>query len=596
MDFDMHNLIPQRSFVEELEDAASGSFEAMPRKTLRDRQYGRPPLMLKPDYSGDFLNKLREPVEGKPLEASDPDNLLDFSMPSEMLKHQEQPFPRDLVDEFYELGGKPADSDRYDVLRDYHDRSWDSWDKPEMSEDARKGPVIYGPVLKLPVRRIMASFLSLILPVRFMGDKTAKLLSDLEKSKIHGNKPIKFDNVEIHRQIHEPGSGRWTFITGSENYTTTFQFIPYRTVRDVSKLHVRVSCTCPSWLFYGAQYNAVMGDYIYGKIRPKFHPPEKKDETGNFLVCKHVLKCIPIVSKFKIEMTPEEKKRILKEPKFQIETRVPEEKLKIPKELKSIGEQANIKEIVKNWDKSSAKKRKNWIMGFTDPEEVAYFAHRFPLSATHFVAEKLKQMAKEPALKRKAEQLLEEVEGKAHIPQHLKKVEERPNIKNIVEHWGVEPREHKKFVNSLNDVDELLYIGHKFPGTATQFVMDRLKAITKDPEFKAEVPEIMEGIHNLEKEIKTEVKIPTELTKYDREPLTQSNLLDWENKDEIKKKSFIENITDPDRIAYIAFKLKTIDPKSLAFIIEKFTEMAKDTDIHMKSNSEKAAKWLRFIA
>ena len=67
-DFDMGNLFPSREPLENMEDAASGAYENLPRNTLRERSFGKMPLIIKPQYSGDFLEKLKQPIEGKPVQ------------------------------------------------------------------------------------------------------------------------------------------------------------------------------------------------------------------------------------------------------------------------------------------------------------------------------------------------------------------------------------------------------------------------------------------------------------------------------------------------------------------------------------------------
>ncbi len=97
-----------------------------------------------------------------------------------------------------------------------------------------------------------------------------------------------------------------------------------------NKLDVRTSCTCPAWLWWGAQFNATMNDYRYGPIFPKFAPPDIRDKDRNFLACKHIIACIPWLQgtgqhgKFTdegftlhtIDVPAEKKKRIMKAPKF----------------------------------------------------------------------------------------------------------------------------------------------------------------------------------------------------------------------------------------------------------------------------------------
>jgi hypothetical protein len=66
---------------------------------------------------------------------------------------------------------------------------------------------------------------------------------------------------------------------------------------DVSKLNetqqardldVRCSCTCPAFLYWGAQWNLHQRDGLEGQPRPLLAPPtERLDLRGHFVVCKH---------------------------------------------------------------------------------------------------------------------------------------------------------------------------------------------------------------------------------------------------------------------------------------------------------------------
>lgn len=541
-DFDMSNLFPPREPLENMEEAGSGAYETLPRNTLRERSYGKMPLIIKPQYSGDFLEKLKEPIEGKPIEAADPTNLLDFSMPEEWLKHQEEPVPRVLLDDYYEVAkpGKPVDQ----ILKEYWDRGWDTNDSPEISEDKwlRTGPPIDESTEDVPFRtasRIVTSFLldayfdncpgpcsdtvvahylmgrfPIYSILNFGSNRVAKLLSDFEHALIttsKGTRKPDVGGVTVRLKRAEPRVARWTFRTTSgktDPYTTIFQFLPQSTVRDLTKLNVRVSCSCPSFLFWGAQYHAVMGDYLYGAIRPKYAPPKIRDPHGTFLVCKHVLACIPVVSKYLLGVIPKGlKEKIQKEPKFKIEKRVPEEKLRIPKEYIQVGRRENIKDIAREWDERP-QMRKKWVMGLEDPEEVIYLAHRFPETATHFVAERLKQLA-------------------------------------------------------------------------------------RNPETKKEALELLKEVSKIEEKVPPEVKIPSDLKKYDIEPSVQEFLKEWESKKEGPRRRAVMSETDPDRLAYLAFKMNH-EPEMVSAVMERLTDIAKD-EKRVEGEQEKAKDWLKII-
>lgn len=588
----MHNLFPPKDYVENLEDAASGGYDAQPRIFLRGRPYGRVPLKVMPKYEGDFLEKLRkQPLQGKPVmpletvvKSSDPENIWDFSMPAEWLKHQEKPHPRNLVDQFYEIT-KPGEGVGEEVLKDYHDRSWDPEDAPEMSEDKgmRYGPPPGRP-LSVPFRTaskrvvlsflsedttvsktwnqireeynkkygsnhhclkleciicgnvttcrcskqkilekgicdscseeshvrpsagiVMSSFLMGCFPVDFILDldnvKTAMLLEELQKSRIKSKTKGLHDlpgGVSIRNTINRPKEGRWVFITSSPGkkpaitekggwpwpYTTTFQFIPHGREKQVNKLHVRVSCTCPSWVFWGAQYNATMGEYRYGPIRPKFSDPVKRDPSHKFLACKHILACIPYLigtgarGKFtdegftlhSVDVPTKKRKRIIEEPKFKIEKKAPKEKLRIPTELLKVGRRPNIKAIVSKWEKANPRQRRKWVMELKDPKEITYLAHRFPETSTHIVAKKLKELehAKDVTVKKEAEEGLEQVEKikekmeeiLPEISGELKIFENDLAIQELMKKLKetINPRKRIVLLKEQDDPDALAYI------------------------------------------------------------------------------------------------------------------------------------------
>ena len=440
-DFDRENLFPNNNLMEEWQEAAEKDIVLQPHKTLRERNYPASPLSLRPDYNGDFLDKLRQqdnpimapyPTETHDLNRCGSEtNLLDITSPEDWLKYMPEVQPRDLRDDFYEFNRLdnryPSGPGAYDVMKEYHDRGWDDTDSPEMSEDKilrmRKVKLNPDETCKHNVfhsaDRVINSFLTYdnhfragIIVARHLMDifpvtipeeqnlRLAKTIKDFAGSLLYtkekGWRKPEFHGVSVRLVRAEPRVGRWTFSTssGKGTYVTIFQFIPQGTIRETPKLQVRVSCSCPSWLFWGAQYNATMENYLYGKIRPKFTPPKKRDPTGRFLVCKHVLACIPLVEGYKLQpMTEEIRTRIKRTPEIQVDRNAPREKLRIPAELAGFARRQDIRDAVKTWDTMPDLKRREFIMGLDSPGAVAFFAHRFPETATEYVVEKLKDMA-----------------------------------------------------------------------------------------------------------------------------------------------------------------------------------------------------------
>jgi len=63
-------------------------------------------------------------------------------------------------------------------------------------------------------------------------------------------------------------------------------------VQETSKakdLDLEVSCSCPAFLYWGAQWNLHQRDGLLGTPRPELvAPTERLDLRGNFVICKHI--------------------------------------------------------------------------------------------------------------------------------------------------------------------------------------------------------------------------------------------------------------------------------------------------------------------
>lgn len=470
VDFDMHYLFEPDTWVENMEEAAEGSHQVLPDKTLKERSYGAMPLMIKPEYRGDFLKRLRERLKNR--DAASSFNIYDFSMPSEMLKHQEEPQPDDRTHGYIERH-RPGDGAGMGTIQDYYDRGWDPTDAPEMSEDKllRMKEAPPGRPWSPPLRKrfkvpeeilrsarkvtgaflerqgcscghghghgpdpssVVASHLMQVFPVDIEIDlrtpKVAISLDELSKSEYYSDGqnryvPVNTSGVSAHIVKADPRRGVWTFRaqpqtpTGNpkrlpDPYTVVFQAIPSGPTKDVNKLQVRCTCTCPSWLWYGAQFNAYMDDYLYGPLRPKFLPPRRRDPSRNFLCCKHVVACIPLLADKKIQLPKSMRERVRRRVKPKTEVMKPEkpEKIKIPQHLKHVEDNPEIQKLVDEWDTKSAIGKRKAIFKMDDPDKIAYMAHKFPESATAYVAERLREIMKTSKNVRDAKEAEENLE------------------------------------------------------------------------------------------------------------------------------------------------------------------------------------------
>jgi len=455
-DTDTENRFPaERPLLEDLEDAASGVMDQQPRRTLRNRHYGPQPLMLRPDYKGDFLEDRGFLLDGPPSNRT-ADSLLDFSNSEEMLKYLPDCIPRDLTDEFYDIN-RPGEGAGYDDLKQEHDRSWDEDDAPEISEDKimrmrdwgngkkvnfkpTKPSVFHAAAERVAnsylmeteefrAKSVVAKFIMRILPSEAEIDpqqvRTAKMLRDLDREAlIFGKNPITKKKdwhrpgtdkprvsvrlIKVENRVKAPGGEILigapyvcTFRTTSGNdvYNTIIQFIPSNKstpITDLKKLHVRVSCSCNSWLFWGAQFNAFTNDYLYGPVKPKGTPPDVRDPYRRFTICKHVLACIPQVMNYKLAPTTSEViKKLRKPPPIEVDLSGFDEEIRIPRNLQKEEKRPVIKGILKKWDRMADQDRENFINDLKYPGSVAYMGHKFPETASKFVIQKLKDMTKD---------------------------------------------------------------------------------------------------------------------------------------------------------------------------------------------------------
>jgi len=433
----MHNLFQDKPPLENLKENKDDVI--LPGKA-EDHTQGSQPLIILPEYSGDFLEKLRRPFQGKPVEGGSDENLWDVSMPSEMLKHQEAPIPRVILDDWYEAA-RPGPGAGGDTLKDYWDRAWDPGQAPEISEDLldrREHTVCDDPwsaaamrvaddflsrfvspdtlgldTCRIPDRRrspdagsVVANFLMEVaprkLPVVAGNTRVAILLRNLAESRIHTRRQkekgesshaLPHASYRVHKE--EPHIGRWTFTTGSggHTYTTVFQFKVHGNLSDPFRTHVLVSCNCPSWYYYGAQWNADSEHYLYGDIHMKLAPPDQKDPDRNFLVCKHILSCIPFFRTVKLEVIEKSlREQLRKIPRLIVEKPLPKEQIEIPPKLRNIVRQPDVAQLVREWPHMIQKRRNSEIMQMTAPSSVAFMAHRFPSTAAEPAVMRLREI------------------------------------------------------------------------------------------------------------------------------------------------------------------------------------------------------------
>lgn len=68
--------------------------------------------------------------------------------------------------------------------------------------------------------------------------------------------------------------------------------------RDIRKLKVKVSCSCPFWKFYGPDFNAKVNDYLLLPQKSDGSAPDKNDPQRKNKICKHVYVVSEVFRKF----------------------------------------------------------------------------------------------------------------------------------------------------------------------------------------------------------------------------------------------------------------------------------------------------------
>lgn len=68
-----------------------------------------------------------------------------------------------------------------------------------------------------------------------------------------------------------------------------FDISKVTTTSNINNLDVKCSCSCPAYLYWGAQWNSHQQDALEGPARPLLQAPtEQLDKRNGYMVCKHI--------------------------------------------------------------------------------------------------------------------------------------------------------------------------------------------------------------------------------------------------------------------------------------------------------------------
>jgi hypothetical protein len=128
-------------------------------------------------------------------------------------------------------------------------------------------------------------------------DKNAALIREIRE----GNSAdllARSEGLQVKLSRVDQKNAVWLFnVEGSKSpYRVRLKAQRQGNTRDLQKLHVKVSCSCPFWQWQGPEHWAKQGDYLYGKPRGLATKPDVKDPNGQHRACKHVLAVLQHVS------------------------------------------------------------------------------------------------------------------------------------------------------------------------------------------------------------------------------------------------------------------------------------------------------------
>lgn len=129
----------------------------------------------------------------------------------------------------------------------------------------------------------------------------AALIKDI-MSKCGPDISAKAPEVQYRRARILPDKGLLVYeVQGSkgEKYKVRVKGVRKGTVKALSLMPVRVSCTCNYFRWQGPEHWAKTNDYLYGKPTGTASKPVEKDPSGQHWACKHVYAILKDAQKLK---------------------------------------------------------------------------------------------------------------------------------------------------------------------------------------------------------------------------------------------------------------------------------------------------------
>lgn len=110
--------------------------------------------------------------------------------------------------------------------------------------------------------------------------------------------------VTVRLSRADPENGMWIFKSDGSNgdtHTIRIKAEQNGNTKDVSKMQIKVSCSCDFFRFQGPEHYASTNGYLYGKMRGTGATPTERDPNGENWLCKHARIALDRVSKYKAD-------------------------------------------------------------------------------------------------------------------------------------------------------------------------------------------------------------------------------------------------------------------------------------------------------
>lgn len=112
--------------------------------------------------------------------------------------------------------------------------------------------------------------------------------------------------VPVSLRRADPRKGIWTFTaSGSEGkrYVVRIKGLRSGNLKELRKMDVEVSCSCPFYRWQGPEHWGVTEDYMYGRPQGTASFPRIRDPQRQHLACKHALACIEVAQAYRVAST-----------------------------------------------------------------------------------------------------------------------------------------------------------------------------------------------------------------------------------------------------------------------------------------------------